>query len=456
MTGTNYEPMGSASFPDNGNAVNQVGVKNTATDIHTESYYAASANRKIMRPALGEDIDIDVAIVGGGYSGLSTALALCERGYKVCVIEANAIGWGASGRNGGQVINGLNAELGKIERQFGSDASQFVGGLLQEGGEIIRERIKKYDIQCDYREGNIFTAHTKRHMVALENKKQIWNDAGVNDLELLDRNALSKHIGSDNYCGGMIDHSGGHLHPLNLALGEADAIESLGGIIFEQSAVTGIEKSDDFHIVKTELARVKCRVLVLCGNAYLEGVAPEIEKRIMPVSTQIVTTKPLDEALARSILPTNMCIEDTRYILDYYRLTADNRLLFGGGTVYGGRDPDDIRSKLAPNIEKVFPQLGKVELEFAWSGNFALSFSRVPQMGRLASRAYFAHGYSGHGITGSHLFGSILADAVDGNTRRFDVFASLPYIPFPGGRALRVPYSVAGSWWYGLRDKFGI
>ena len=186
------------------------------------------------------------------------------------------------------------------------------------------------------------------------------------------------------------------------------------------------------------------------------GVIPKLTSRVMPVSTQIITTKPLGESLAREILPTDICVEDVRYILDYFRSTADKRLLFGGGTVYGGSDPKDVIAKLRPNMEKVFPQLKGIEVDYAWSGNFALSFSRVPQMGRLDDDVYFAHGYSGHGVTGSHLFGRILSEAIDGNTKRFDEFAKVPWIPFPGGRSLRVPYSIAGSWWYGLRDALGV
>jgi len=424
--------------------------------VAVESYYTATANIKNLRAQLTDDIETDVTIVGGGYSGLSTAIALAEKGLKVCVLEAEVIGFGASGRNGGQIINGLNAELGKIERQFGRPISDFVSGLMQEGGKIIRDRIARYGISCDLRDGNIFVATTKRHLKDLEEKKKIWNKAGNNSLEMLDASQVREHVGSEFYCGGMIDHSGGHIHPLNLALGEADAIEQLGGLIFELSPVRRVEKCDGKHVIYTDRGCVRSNFLVLCGNAYMRGVKPELENRILPVSTQIVTTEPLPEDVAKQILPTNKCIEDTRYILDYYRLTGDNRLLFGGGTVYGGVDPQDIRSKLWPNIMKVFPQLEGVKLDYAWSGNFALSFSRVPQMGRTADGAYFAHGYSGHGVTGSHLFGKIIAEAITGDTTRYDIFAGLPYLPFPGGRALRIPYSIAGSWWYMLKDRIGI
>jgi gamma-glutamylputrescine oxidase len=209
-------------------------------------------------------------------------------------------------------------------------------------------------------------------------------------------------------------------------------------------------------VVKTAKGTMTCKTLVLCGNAYLGHVVPTLTSRVMPVSTQVMATEPLGEARARELIPTDACVEDIRYILDYYRLSGDNRLLFGGGTVYGGTDPSDIEAKLQRNMDKVFPQLKGVRIDYAWSGNFALSFSRVPQMGRIGSNTYFAHGYSGHGVTGSHTFGRILAEAVHGDLTRFDVFAKVPWYPFPGGRMFRVPYSVMGSWWYGVRDKIGI
>src|SRR5690606_2476849 len=208
-------------------------------------------------------------------------------------------------------------------------------------------------------------------------------------------------------------------------------------------------------VVRTDRGAVRPEVLILAGNAYLGHAVPELERRVMPFSTQMIATEPLGER-AGELLPTDMAVEDVRYILDYYRLSADGRLLFGGGTVYGGTDPADIRAKLVPNMEKIFPRLKGVALEFAWSGNGAVSFSRVRQMGRLGANPYFAQGYSGHGVVGSHLFGRILAEAVHGDRSRFDVFEKIPWIPFPGGRRFAVPYSMLGSWWYGLRDRLGV
>lgn len=423
---------------------------------HTGSYYAASANPAPERPPLVGEQEVDICVVGAGYSGLSTALHLAEKGYNVAIVEGARVGWGASGRNGGQIVNGLNASLQTIKKRYGQDTATFVAGLVQEGGEIIRERIKTYNIQCDLKEKNIFTGLTKAHMKELEERKTLWESYGINNQEMLDKAQLREHINSDLYEGGLIDHSGGHMHPLNLALGEAAAFEMLGGTIYEMSMVTAVDTDAARPVVTTTQGSLTCKTLVLCGNAYLGHVVPTLTSRVMPVSTQVMATEPLGEELAHSLLPQDACVEDIRYILDYYRLSGDKRMLFGGGTVYGGADPRDIEAKLRGNMEKVFPQLKKVKVDYAWSGNFALSFSRVPQMGRIGKNTYFAHGYSGHGVTGSHTFGRILSEAIDGDVSRFDVFENVPWYPFPGGRLLRVPYSVMGSWWYGLRDRLGV
>jgi len=427
----------------------------TAPEEYPASYYAASRNPAPPRPPLQGDAEADALVVGAGYTGLSAALELAERGLKVTVIERARVGWGASGRNGGQIVHGLNASLDAIARRYGKATSDFVATVAKEGAAIIRERVARYAIACNLKDGAIFTAFTDKQMRELEAKKALWRRHGIDTFEMLDRAGLRRHVASDVYRGGMMDPTGGHMHPLNLALGQAAALEGLGGVIHEGTALVSVEGLDGAPAVRTATGRIRARVLILAGNAYLGHAVPEIENRVMPFSTQMIATEPLG-ARAAAILPTDMCVEDLRWILDYYRLSADGRLLFGGGTVYGGTDPADIRAKILPNLERVFPQLAGVRIDHAWSGNCALSFSRVPQMGRLGPNVYFATGYSGHGVVGSHLFGRILAEAVAGDLGRFDVFARVPWLPFPGGRRFRVPYSVIGSWWYGLRDRLGV
>lgn len=427
-----------------------------ANSAYPPSYYAASRNIVRQPQVLEGAVEADICVVGAGYSGLSAAIGLAEQGFKVVMVEAAEVGWGASGRNGGQVVNGLNASLDTIQRRYGQQTANFVGGLLQEGAGIIYDRVERYGINCDLKRGNIYAAYTPKHMEELKAKQALWRSHGMDDHELLDKSQIRQHIGSDVYEGGMIDHSGGHMHPLNLALGEAAAFEGLGGKIFERSPVTKVDQDASGATVSTEKGQVRAKTALICGNAYLGNVVPELTARVMPVSTQMMATEPLGEDRANALLPTGMCVEDVRYILDYFRLSADHRLIFGGGVVYGGTDPADVEAKLRPNMDKVFPQLKQVKVDYAWSGNFALSFSRVPQLGRLGKNIYFAHGYSGHGVTGSHLFGRILSEAVRGDMTRFDTFASLPWIPFPGGRMFRAQYSTLGSWWYALKDRLGL
>jgi gamma-glutamylputrescine oxidase len=407
------------------------------------------------RPPLRGEIAPDVLIVGAGFTGLSAGIELAEHGHEVIVVEGAKVGWGASGRNGGQIVNGLNASLGTIEARYGRGVADFVATVVQEGGALIRERVKRYGIDCDLKDGNIFTAFTAKQMTELEEKQALWRGHGIDSFEMLDRAALRRHVASEIYLGGMLDRTGGHMHPLNLALGEAAALDGLGGRIHEASPVVAVEDAAGRPTVRTAEATIRPKTLILAGNAYLGAVVPELENRVMPFSTQIIATEQLGPRAA-DVLPTDMCVEDVRYVLDYYRLSGDGRLLFGGGTVYGGTDPADIRAKLVPNLGKVFPQLKGVRIDHAWSGNCAISFSRVPQLGRLGERTYFAQGYSGHGVVGSHLFGRILGEAVHGDRARFDVFEKVPWIPFPGGRRFAVPYSMLGSWWYGVRDRLGV
>lgn len=422
---------------------------------HIASYYAASANRQDARPPLEGAIAAEICIIGGGFTGVNAALELAQRGRQVVLLEAVRIGFGASGRNGGQIVNGYSRDLDVIAQRYGVAAGRKIAGMAREGGDIIRERVARYQIDCDLKPGGIFAALTQSQLRGLAHHVKIWESFGYQDgFELLDQTGLQTHLKSQRYVGGLIDHHGGHLHPLNLVQGEAAAAEALGAVIHEGSPVTGVTFGDLVR-VKTARGEVTAKTVLVCGNAYLQGVLPALETRIMPVSTQVLATEPLG-ALAAELLPTDMCVEDCNYILDYFRRTADNRILYGGGIVYGGQDPASVRAKILPLMHKTFPNLKDARVDFAWSGNFALTLTRFPQIGRLAPNVYFSHGDSGHGVTTTHLLARLLAEAVSGESQRFDIFAGLPYFPFPGGRHLRVPLTVAGSWWYRFRDMLGL
>jgi gamma-glutamylputrescine oxidase len=421
---------------------------------HVKSYYAATAHKQDARPALRGTERADVCIVGGGFSGISAALELVERGFSVIVLEGVRVGFGASGRNGGQIVNGYSRDLDVISARYGVDAGRQIGAMALEGGNIIRERVAKYNIDCDLVPGGLFAAFNDKQMKGLEHHQKVWAGYGYTSFDLVDKAGLAAHVRTERYAGGLIDRLSGHIHPLNLVQGEAAAVESLGGRIFEDSRVISVD-AGAAPVVKTAQGEVHAKFVLVCGNAYLGDLLPEIGGKIMPVSTQVLATEPLGEEAA-ALLPSNVCVEDCNYVLDYFRRSADNRILYGGGIVYGGQDSESIRAKIIPNMLKTFPTLKNARIDYTWSGNFALTLTRFPHMGRISPTVYFSHGDSGHGVTTTHLLGRILGEAVAGTAERFDVFARLPYFPFPGGKALRVPLTVLGSWWYRMRDQVGV
>ncbi len=422
---------------------------------HAASWYAASANDQQVRPSLDANIETDICVIGAGYTGISAGLELAERGYRVVVLEAMRVGFGASGRNGGQIVNGYSRDLETIAKRYGPAKAVELGKMSLEGGNIIRERIAKYKINCDLRHGGFFAAFTDKQIREMDHVRQHWEKHGHTGLEMVSKAEVGKYVKSDVYAGGMIDKLGGHIHPLNLVLGEARALESLGGVIYENSRVIAVDQGAK-PVVRTQSGSVDCKFVLVCGNAYLGNLLPAIGDRMMPVSTQVMATEPLPKELIESLLPADYCVEDANYVLDYYRRTTDNRLLYGGGIVYGGHDPRTLTGKIRPNMLKTFPELANVRIDYAWSGNFALTLSRIPHMGRLSPTVYFSHGDSGHGVTTTHLLGKVLGEAIAGQAERFDVWSSLPNFPFPGGKLFRVPLTALGAWYYGLRDKLGI
>lgn len=423
--------------------------------VYPASYYAWSASPQAARLPLQGEISADVVVLGAGYSGLSSALHLAERGYKVVVLEAAKVGYGASGRNGGQIVNSYSRDIDVIEKTYGQDSARALGAMMFEGGDIIRELIERYRIACDHRPGGAFVAFTDRQKHALAEQKTLWARYGNTTMELLEGEAIKTVVNSDRYRAALVDHKSGHIHPLNLALGEATAIESLGGVVCEDSAVTGITRGGQliFHTAK---GSVKARFGVITGNAYLGNLVPELAAKSMPCGTQVITTEVLGEDVSRALLPAGYCVEDCNYVLDYYRMTADHRLLYGSGVTYGGGDPASIERFIRPKLEATFPRLKGVKFDFSWGGDFLLTLTRIPQLGRLDDNLYYAQGYSGHGVCTSHLAGRLIAEAMSAQAERFDAFAALPHYYFPGGRWLRVPLTMLGAWYYGLRDKLGI
>jgi gamma-glutamylputrescine oxidase len=425
-----------------------------ATMGHAPSYYAASANPQPLRPVLQGAITADICIVGAGYTGLSAGLHLAEAGFKVVILEAEKIAWGASGRNGGQLVHSYSRDMDVIEARHGKATAQALGGMAFEGAKIIRERIEKYHIQCDLKNGGIYAAKTKKKIHDLEEHKKLWEAYGNHELSMHDKSEALQLVNANCYEAILVDKSGGHFHSMNLALGEATALESHGGVIYENTRVTKIDRGEK-AVVHTAQGKVTASFVILACNAYIGNLEPALSQKTMPCGTQVVATEPLGEKW-KDIIPSDYCVEDNNFLLDYYRLTGDKRLLFGGGVIYGARDPKHVESIIRPNLEKTFPQLRGVKIEYGWTGNFSLTLSRLPQVGRLSDNIYYSQGCSGHGITFTHLIGRVLSEAIRGQAERFSVFEQLPHYPFPGGRAFRIPFTALGAWWYNMRDRLGV
>ncbi len=418
---------------------------------HTASYYAATANDATRYPTLAGDVSADVCIIGGGYSGLSTAIFLADRGAKVVLLEAHRIGWGASGRNGGQVLGGLPGES-RMVAQLGEAGRRLVADLHYRGHNIIEERIKRFAIACDYKRGTLEAAVKPRHMEGLKAYAAGFaRDHPDHRLRLLGKSEVGDALGTDAYCGGLIDGRNAHCHPLNLALGEARGAASLGVALHEESAVTAIRHGAR-PVVETAEGRVTCNQVVLAGNAYHQLERRRLAGLLFPAGTYVVTTEPLSEAVAARINRFDYGVTDTRLVLDYFRLTADRRLLFGGLCNYSNRTPSDIAAALRPRIVELWPELAGTRIEYQWGGHIGIVLSRVPLLGRSAPNVFFLQGYSGHGVNVTHLASEIVADAMDGRSDRLELFEGMRQWRVPIGQWLGNQMLALGMAYYRVRD----
>ena len=420
---------------------------NTDTKQHAPSYYAATANWQTDYPELEGAIEADVAIVGGGFSGVATAVELSERGYKVVLLESNRIGWGASGRNGGQIIGGYGQNPGAFRSTIGSEGVDIVEGMGVECVDIIKQRIEKYNIDCDLKWGYCEVGLKKRHLKSY----QQWAEDDP-AMRLLDQDQIKEYVNSELYLGGYYREDWGHIQPLNLCIGEAKVAQSLGANIFENSQVTNITYGDN-PVVTTQKGSVKAGHVILCGNAYMGKLVPYLDARVLPATSCIIGTEPLSDEQLQQTMVRDVAVCDSRTALDYYRLSADKRLLFGGLSNYTGLEPANAEAVMRNKMAKVFPSLKNVKIDYSWSGRMGISVRRMPQIGRIKnSNILYASGYSGHGVAPTHMTGRLLAEAVDGDTHRFDIMNKMFHLPWPGGKLLRRPAMAAGMMFYKIRD----
>jgi len=418
---------------------------------HVRSWYAASVPDFPAQPALEANLQADVCILGAGITGLSTAIELAEAGMSVVVLEAQRVGWGASGRNGGQAIFGFGCDQSKITQAVGLADSKRLFDWSLEGLDLIKQRCMQYGIDCDWRDMHAHVPIKPRHITELKNWQHDLAENFDYPLQWWDREQLQAVMPNERYLGALVDPNSGHLHPLKYTQGLARVALGLGVRILEQSKVTQLVRGDR-PAFKTAKGEVHCDFVVLAGNAYVHGIAPELDDKIMPVGTYIGATEPLGEARAKALIGNDMAVADVNWALDYFRLSSDHRLLFGGRASYSTLPPPDLSGTLRRRMTRVFPALEGVKMDYVWGGYVDISLSRAPQWGRLGRNVYFAQGFSGHGIAATGLAGRVMAEAIRGQAGRLDVFSRIPHRNFPGGRALRTPLLVAAMAWFKLRD----
>ena len=428
----------------------------TDEQLARDSYYAATAQRGPGFAPLAGDVSCDVAIVGGGLAGLSAALELAQRGLAVRLLEAREVGWGASGRNGGQAIHGLACDQDTIEQQLGLDEAKRVWAMSIEALDLIRERIATHAIDCDWRDGYLGLATSARKGAALAAWADRMGSVYGYPLRRIGPGEVRDWIASPRYHSGVHDPRSGHLHPLKYTLGLARAAAAAGAVLHERTPVQALRHGEPAQIV-TARGTVSARRVLLAGNVYLHGIAPALEPRIMPVGTYIACSERLDPALADSLVPSRSAVCDTNFVLDYFRTTNDHRMLYGGRVSYSTVTPARLPESMRRRMVQTFPQLAAAKVEYAWGGFVDISRSRAPDFGRLPGHGnvYYLQGFSGHGLALTGLAGRLVAEAMAGDAGRFDVFARLKHRAFPGGSLMRMPALVLGMAWYRLRDMLG-
>jgi gamma-glutamylputrescine oxidase len=417
------------------------------------SYYQASANRSLTCPTLQGDVVADVVVIGAGFTGLSAALELAEAGYKVVVLEAETVGFGATGRNGGQICTGFSPGQAKLESQLGHADALKCFAIAEASKVLIEQRIAKYDIDCDLRWGYLHCAKRPGQVDALKVWHDEYEELGYHGCEILSADEIGAKVGTKLYHGALREPRAGHFHPLNYCLGLAEAAQKAGAVIYERSRVTDVDTGDK-PWARCAAGKVTAKFMIIAGNGYLGKTVKPLYGRVMPVTSFIMTTEPLGDDVARSLIRDNEAVADTNFILDYFRRTADNRLLFGGGANYSTLEPADVGAFMKKNMLKVFPQLHDVKISHAWGGFIAITSNRLPDCGQLSPATFYAHGYSGQGVALAGMYGGLMAEAIRGTAEKFDLLARVKHLPFPGG-AVRTPLLVAAMLWYRMRDAWG-
>lgn len=426
---------------------------NDTTATYPPSYYAATANVIDEQPSLEGDIACDVCIVGGGYTGLSAALHLAERGYDTVLLDAHRVGWGASGRNGGQVHTGQRRSQIDLEKMVGLDRAKELWTLAEDAVHLVKSLIGEHRIACDLKPGILHADHKASYVDSSRRYvEKLQSEYGCDQIRMLSKSEIREQLGSERYYGGSIDMGAAHLHPLNFALGLAAAAKKTGARLFERSHVLDYQEGSTCK-VRLENGSVTSKFLILACNGYLDDLDGRVSLRTMPINNFIIATEPLSEERARELIRDDVAVADSKFVVNYFRLSADRRLLFGGGENYGYTFPKDIVSFVKPHMLEVYPQLENTRIDFGWGGTLAITMNRMPYFARLSSNVLTAGGYSGQGVALATMAGKVLSEAVAGSAERMDLMSNIPTYPFPGGRHLRWPLLVLAMTYYSLRDR---
>ncbi len=422
--------------------------------VYPQSYYTATRAGDVGAAALRGETQAAVCVIGGGYTGLSAALHLAQRGVDVALVEQARIGWGASGRNGGQVHVGMRRDQIWLEKHVGPADARKLWDLSLEARAHLSALIEAHSIACDFRPGLLHLDHKPRyvpHTRAYVEHLQTRYD--YPHLRFVPRAEARALVASEAYYGGALDAYGAHLHPLNLALGLARAAQAAGARLFENSPVSAVTPQGEGWRVATAEGSVRAGRVVLACNGYLRGLAPPVEARVMPINNFMIATEPLGEACAHALIRHGLAVSDSRFVVYYYRLTPDHRLVFGGGENYSYAFPKDIGAAVRPHLVRVFPQLRETRFDFGWGGTLAITVNRLPFVREIAPGFFNLSGYCGLGVALAPYFGKVIAEALCGDDARLRVLARLPIPKFPGGPALRWPTLAAAMGFYALRDR---